>query len=126
MAQQKKVLIVEDDVTLRQIYKEYLEQQGFEVSIAVDGEEGIRQIKAVKPDIVLLDLIMPKVSGFEVLEAVKNNEDTKNIAILVMTNIYSDTEELVKKGAASCLMKSDVTPDKVLKKINEILSVVVI
>lgn len=121
-AHKKTILIIEDDTLLRQFYQEFLVDKEFNIEIAENGEIGIEKIRSLKPDLVLLDLIMPKMSGFEVLDLAKKDDTTKDIPIIIMTNIFSDTEELIKKGAAGCLMKSDVTPDRILAKINFFLS----
>lgn len=120
-----KVLIIEDDQNLRDIYKEEFETEGFEVSIASDGEEGFQKIGNLHPDIILLDILMPKMTGFDVLAKIKKDEELKAIPVLVLTNLYTDTYDLVKNwGASFVLMKVDHTPGQVVAKVREILNTV--
>lgn len=117
-----KVLIIEDDQNLRDIYKEEFETEGFEVSIASDGEEGLQKIGDLHPDIILLDILMPKMTGFDVLAKIKKDDELKAIPVLILTNLYTDTYDLVKNwGASYVLMKVDHTPGQVVSKVREIL-----
>lgn len=117
-----KVLIIEDDQNLRDIYREEFETEGFSVTVAVDGEEGLQKISELRPDIILLDILMPKMTGFDVLTKIKKDEQLKSIPVLVLTNLYTDTYDLVKNwGAAFVLMKVDHTPGQVVTKVREIL-----
>lgn len=118
-----KILIVEDDPFLLKMYSKKLQVEGFEVEIAKDGEEGLIKIKSFLPDLVLMDLMLPKLNGLEAIEKAKSDPATKNIPILVLSNLSAttDTEEAVKKGAIGYLIKSDYTPSQVIDKIKEIL-----
>src|SRR5258706_911489 len=105
-----KVLIIEDDKILLEMYKDKFVREKFEVQIARDGQEGIEKMKTLVPNVVLLDLIMPKVNGFEFLKLVKADPTLKNVPILVLTNIYADAEDLVKNwGVEYFLLKSNFT-----------------
>lgn len=117
-----KVLIIEDDQNLRDIYREEFETEGFTVNVAHDGEEGLQKISEQHPDIILLDILMPKMTGFDVLTKIKKDDEFKNIPVLVLTNLYTDTYDLVKNwGASFVLMKVDHTPGQVVGKVREIL-----
>lgn len=118
-----KILLIEDDTVLLQMYKDKFSHEVFDVQTARDGHEGIEKMKVFKPDIVLLDLIMPKVSGFDVLKVVKNDPELKTIPILVLTNIYADAEDLVKNwGVEYFLLKANYTPEDIMNKVRQILS----
>lgn len=108
--EKSKVLVVEDDQFLRKIYEVKLSDEGFNVKIAVDGEEGIKLALDFKPDVILLDLIMPKLNGFEVLEKLKGKEKIKT-PIYVLSNLGqdSDVEKAKELGAEGYLVKA-VTP----------------
>lgn len=118
-----KILIVEDDPFLLKMYVKKLQVEGFEVEIAKDGEEGLSKIKSFKPDLVLMDVMLPKLNGLEAIERAKADPEIKNIPILVLSNLSSsaDTEAAVKKGAVGFLIKSDYTPSQVVGKVKEYL-----
>lgn len=106
--QSQKVLVVEDDQMLRDVYVDVLESAGFVVEIAVDGEECVEKVNASRPDLILLDIFLPKMSGFDVVEKFKDDPVLKKIPIIVLTNIYIDREELAKKGVEKCLIKAEL------------------
>lgn len=118
------IMIVEDDSFVMDIYKTKLSQEGFSVVEAINGMEALKKLKDVKPDLVLLDIIMPYMDGLEVLRKMKENEDTKNIPVILLTNL-SQKEEVDKGiglGAKDYLIKSHFTPSEVLEKIKSCLS----
>ena len=118
-----KILIVEDENFLLDMYKMKFEQGGFEVITAVDGEEAIRTSKREKPDIILLDIMMPKINGFEVLENLKTSPITKLIPVLIFSN-FSQKEKIKKGialGAIDYFLKTNYTPTQVLEKVKNIL-----
>jgi DNA-binding response OmpR family regulator len=119
----KKILIVEDESTLQKALTEFLEEEGFEVFSALDGEIGVALAKKEKPDLVLLDIILPKKDGYEVLEDLKGNEETKNIPVILLTNLESpeDIDRAFEKGASTYLVKSNYKLEEVVGKIKEIL-----
>ena len=119
----KKILIVEDDNFLLQMYITKLELEGFRVSSAVDGIKGLRSAKKDKPDLVLLDLQLPAMSGFEVLENLKSSNDTKQIPVLVLTNFSQkeDIDRCLNLGASDYLIKAHFVPSEVIAKIKNIL-----
>jgi CheY-like chemotaxis protein len=97
--------------------------EGLIVETASDGQEGIRKIVSFLPEIVLLDLYMPRVSGFDVLKSVKENVELKNIPIIVLTNINPDSQDLMKNwGVTDFLLKSDNTLKQIVEKVRMILS----
>lgn len=118
-----KILLVEDDKILLEMYKDKFTNEKFEVETASDGQDGINKMKSFKPDIVLLDLIMPRVSGFEVLKMAKADPELREIPILVLTNIYADAEDLVKNwGVEFFLLKANYTPENIAAKVKQIIS----
>ena len=119
----KKILIVEDDDFLLQMYVTKLELEGFQVVSAVDGIKGLRLAKKDKPDLVLLDLQLPELSGFEVLEDLKRSNETKQIPVLVLTNFSQkeDIERCLNLGASDYLIKAHFVPSEVISKIKNIL-----
>lgn len=118
----KKVLIVEDDQYIRDIYKSTLEEAGFNVTTAVDGEEGLLKAKEGGYNLILLDMMMPKVDGIQFLTTIKENPPKQpNGNIILLTNLTQD--EVVKKGitlgAKSYISKADVNPAEFLEKVRE-------
>jgi CheY-like chemotaxis protein len=118
-----KVLIVEDDEVLRDLYREIFEREEYSVETAINGEDGMEKIKSFKPDIVLLDIVMPKMSGFDVLRKLRDDESTKGIPVIVLTNIYADSQDLVQNmGVSFVLLKSDCTPGQIIEKARVVLN----
>ncbi|MBT4210157.1 MAG: response regulator [Candidatus Komeilibacteria bacterium] len=119
----KKVLIVEDDEFLLQMYSTKLELEGFKVLEAINGLQGLKVAQKEKPDLILLDLNLPEMSGFEVLSQLKRDDDTKGIRILILTN-YSQKEDIDRclgLGADDYLIKAHFVPSEVINKIKVIL-----
>lgn len=117
-----KILIVEDDESLRDVYREEFESEGFTVETASDGQEGFEKMVSFAPEIVVLDLMMPKMSGFDVLKNVKDKPGLKNIPIIVFSNINLDVQELLKNWGVACfLLKAENTPGQVVEKARELL-----
>lgn len=118
----KSILIVEDEATLREMYKTKFLLEKFSVITASDGKEAIEKMIHAVPDIVLLDLMMPKVSGFDLLKIVKDSPHLSKIPILILTNIHADEEDLLKNwGAKDFILKANTTPDEVVKKVRTVL-----
>jgi DNA-binding response OmpR family regulator len=118
-----KILIIEDDKILLEMYKDKFAHEKFEVQTASEGQEGIEKMKSFQPNIVLLDLIMPKVSGFEFLKLVKADPSLSNVPIIVLTNIYADAEDLVKNwGVEYFLLKANYTPETIVVRVRETLA----
>lgn len=118
-----KVLIAEDEEVLRRMYLTKFKAEGFEAYGANNGEEAIKMAQEIKPDIILLDIIMPLADGFTVLKDVKKEASLKNTPVLMLTNLAqeSDVEEGKKLGAVGYLVKTDFTPTQVVEKVRETL-----
>jgi CheY-like chemotaxis protein len=106
-----RVLVVEDDRFLRRACEASLRQRGLDVIAAADGEEGLRLARAEHPALILLDLLMPKMSGLEVLRALKGDEATRGIPVLVLSNSsrQQDVDEIMRLGAVGYLVKADLS-----------------
>ncbi len=107
----RKVLIAEDDTFLANAYRVKFENEGFSIEIASDGEEALAKTKSFKPDVILLDLVMPKKDGFTVLEEIKKDLETKNIKVIVTSNLgqKEDVDRVMKLGALKYFVKSDTS-----------------
>lgn len=118
-----KVLLVEDDQFLRKMYSKKLQVAGFETEVAGDGEEGLAKMKSFKPNLVLMDVMMPKLNGLEATSKAKADPDIKDIPILVLTNLSSseDAQTAVKRGAVGYLVKSEYTPSQIIEKVKNII-----
>ena len=123
MSSKKTILLVEDDEFLAELYGTKLSLEGYDVSLATDGEKGLKMIKEKKPQLVLLDIILPKMDGFEVLKAGKTDRALRSIPIILLTNLSQKDE--VKKGlglgAKDYLIKAHFMPSEVVEKIKETL-----
>jgi DNA-binding response OmpR family regulator len=119
----KKILFVEDESALQKTFGEVLAQEGYKVISALDGEEGLRLAQIEKPDLILLDLILPKLHGFEVLKKLKEDAGTEGIPVIVLTNLESvgDVEKAVELGATTYLVKANYDLEDVLKKVKDAL-----
>ena len=119
----KRVLIIEDDSFLASLLTSALKRADFETSLAIDGEEGLKKLETEIPDIILLDLILPGIGGFEILEKIKKEDKTKKIPVIIISNLGSQEEiqKGLKSGANAYLVKASILPDDVIKKIKEIL-----
>jgi len=119
----KKVLVVEDDAILRKTLVEFLKKENFEVESASDGEEGIEKAKSGDYDAILLDIIIPKKNGYEVVKEMKANDSTKNIPIILLTNLdrVEDIQKALDLGATTYLVKADYKLEEISKKVKEIL-----
>ncbi|MDQ3099375.1 MAG: response regulator [bacterium] len=117
----KKILVAEDDAFLIKVYGAKLSKEGFEVKIAKDGSEVAMLLQDFTPDIMLIDLIMPKKDGFSVLEELKAQEKYKNIPILVTSNLGQpeDKQKALNLGAIEYLVKSDTPLAMIIEKIQE-------
>ncbi|NTV40802.1 MAG: response regulator [Candidatus Moranbacteria bacterium] len=120
-----KILIIEDDLFLKNALGEFLTAEGFEVSSAIDGEAGIQKAFAEKPDLILLDIVLPRKDGYAVLQEIKSNVETAEIPIVLLTNLgsVSDVEKALELGATTYLVKADYKLDEVTMKIKEILGI---
>jgi len=119
----KKILIIEDEKVLLEVLQKKLTSDGFEVDIAQDGDEGILKMKANKPDLVLLDIIMPKKDGFEVLAAMQQSKELSDIPVVIISNSGQPVEidKALKMGVRDYLVKTEFDPQEVSKKVVKIL-----
>ena len=119
----KKILIIEDDKFLRELIVKKLVKEGYEISEAVDGEEGVKKVKEEKPDLVLLDLILPGIDGFEVLSRTKEDPALSQIPVIILSNLgqKEDVERGLGLGAIDYLIKAHFTPGEIIEKIRVIL-----
>ncbi|MBX4187698.1 MAG: response regulator [Candidatus Doudnabacteria bacterium] len=124
----KKVLVAEDELAMREIVVEKLQSGGFNVTQAEDGAVAIKQIDKVKPDLILLDLMMPEVDGFGVLESLRKNPDPKIAAtpVIILTNLWSKEEIIRTKnlGVKTYIIKAYMTTEEILDKVVEVLDAV--
>ena len=118
----KKILIIEDESVLQKTLGEVLSQQGYEILSALDGEVGLKLAQSKKPDLILLDLILPKIHGFDVLKKIKDNPETKEIPVIVLTNLESieDIEKAIKLGATTYLVKANYSLEELTMKVNQV------
>jgi len=120
-----KILLVEDEKSIADMYKMKFDREGFEVVYIDNGDGVFKTVVDKKPDIVLLDIILPKVDGFSVLKELKENSKTKKIPVVMLTNLGQ--EEDIKKGqefgADGYLVKANLTPTQIVERIKEILKI---
>ena len=118
-----KILFIEDETALQRTLSAVMEQAGHIVANAYDGEKGLELAQEAVPDLILLDLILPKMDGFSVLEKLKGDEKTKDIPVIVLTNLESvdDVEKVIGLGATTYLVKANYDLDDIVGKINEVL-----
>lgn len=119
----KLIIFVEDEPTLQKTLGRILEEEGFEIQGALDGQSGLALIKRIKPSLILLDLILPKMDGFEVLQELKKDPEVKDIPVIVLTNLESaqDVEKAISLGATTYLVKANYELNDVVKKIRGII-----
>ncbi len=121
MDNKKKILVIEDEATLQKALNDVLAQEGYDVLNALDGMSGLDLALKENPDLILLDIILPKMDGFEVLKRLKEKES--KIPIIILTNLsdISDIQKALDLGATTYLVKADFHLDDVLKKVKETL-----
>ncbi|OGY83063.1 MAG: hypothetical protein A3F54_04520 [Candidatus Kerfeldbacteria bacterium RIFCSPHIGHO2_12_FULL_48_17] len=117
------LLLVEDEQILADIIKQKLEQHGFIVDLATDGDEGLQKILANRPDMVLLDVLLPKKNGYQVLEYLRTHADTKDLPVLVISNSGQPVEidRILELGVCDYLIKAEFTPQDVIDKVEKCL-----
>ncbi len=120
----KKILVIEDEATLQKALTEVLEQADYEVFSALDGEKGWDLAVEENPDLILLDIILPKMDGFEVLRNLKGDPATAKIPIIILTNLsdLNDIQKALDLGADTYLVKADFHLDDVLNKVGQMLA----
>ncbi len=114
-----KILLIEDDQFLSKILLVKLKRAGFDVFLAVDGEEGIKKAKEIKPNLILLNLILPKLNGFEVLSEIKKTPVLKKIPVVVLSNLgqKSDVEKGLRMGAKDYLIETNLSLSEIVEKV---------
>jgi DNA-binding response OmpR family regulator len=119
----KKILFVEDEVALQKAFGTILKDKGYDVVSAFDGETGLKLAKEVKPNLILLDLILPKIHGFEVLKKLKEEKETQQIPVIVLTNLedMENVDKALELGAMSYLVKAQYSLEEILEKIKKAL-----
>ena len=120
-----KILVIEDDASLLEAYKTKLTNEGFEVQVAMDGEDGLALALKEHPDMILLDIILPKMDGMEVMKILRADEWGSTVPIIIITNFDADNERLpgITQGKpAYYLMKLNYTIEDVVEKIREVLA----
>lgn len=120
-----KILLAEDDQFISGLYSDKFSSLGYEVEVVRDGFELLEILKKYIPDIILLDIVMPKMTGFEVLEHIKKDDSLKKILVLMLTNLgdKSDIDRAMDLGAESYVIKSHFTPAEVVDKVNALLCI---
>jgi len=120
----KKILFIEDDSALQKTLGDTLRQEGYNLISALDGEIGLRMVQKENPDLVLLDLILPKLDGFEVLQRLKEDPKTKGIPIIILTNLerMEDIDRALELGASTYLVKANYTLEEVVEKVKKTLA----
>ncbi|MGI6612372.1 MAG: response regulator transcription factor [Candidatus Nanosyncoccaceae bacterium] len=121
----KKILLVEDDIALATVYRTRLELEGFEVKEVHDGEKALSAALDYQPDLIVLDVMMPRVSGFDVLDILRNTPETANIKIVMLTALSQDKdkERAQSLGADDYLVKSQVVISDVVSRVKHHLGV---
>ena len=114
-----RILLAEDDRILRRAGEVTLRRQGYTVVVAVDGEDALAKAREHKPDLILLDVIMPKIGGFEVLARLQSDDETRHIPVIMLSNLgqASDVQHAVARGARDYLVKSNIAPDQLAARI---------
>lgn len=120
----QKILIIEDDRFLRELISRKLISEDYQICEASDGEEGVRVAKAEKPDLILLDLILPGIDGFEVLGKIRQAPEIDQTPVIILSNLgqKEDIERGIKLGATDYLIKAHFTPGEIIEKISAILT----
>lgn len=118
-----KVLLVEDDPNISEMYRIKFQEEGYDISTTSKGSEGLDIAKKEKPDIILLDIILPEMDGFAVLESLKSDPATKSIPVIMLSNLgqASDIEKGKKLGAVDYLVKANYTPAQLIEKVQTLL-----
>lgn len=119
----KKIVIIEDDLFILKALEIKLASKDVEILVANDGEDGLRLVREVKPDLVLLDLILPKMHGFKVLEILKNDQAVKHIPVIILTNLGQREEEKQGRalGALDYFVKANTSLETIIKRVEDVL-----
>src|SRR3989338_3677355 len=118
-----KILIIEDETSVSLLYQRAFNYEGFELITAFDGLEGLSLAKTHRPNLILLDIILPKMNGLKVLEKLKNDDKTKNIPVVILTNLndMKEIEKAIALGAIKYITKSQYDPKQVIDIVKKII-----
>ena len=124
-AAKKKILLVEDDASLAAVYRARLELEGFDIKEVHNGEDALSAAVSYRPDLILLDVMMPQISGFDVLDILRNTPDTTNVRVIMLTALSQpkDKERAEKLGADDYLVKSQVVIGDVVERVRHHLGI---
>ena len=119
----KKILIIEDDPYVQRFYKKLFALQKFAIAIAADGQEGIEKAQNFLPDLILLDIMMPKMNGLEVLKLLKKNPVTYDIQVVMLTNFGEEQylHEAIQNGASAFLLKAAYSPEQLIVQVEKFI-----
>lgn len=119
----EKILVIEDDKFLRDLMELKLKQEEYQVFTAVDGEDGVKTAKAEKPELILLDIILPNMSGWDVLKALKADPNLSNVPVVLLTNLgeEADVQKGIELGAVDYMVKAHFTPEEIITKVITVL-----
>jgi CheY-like chemotaxis protein len=120
----KTILIVEDDPLMSRMYQKIFTFEKYDVAMAGDGEQGLDKARQIKPTLILLDIMMPKMNGLQVLDKLKADPELKGIPVIMLTNLAGekDAENALMKGAVKYIVKSEYEPKKVVEMVQEIIA----
>ena len=119
----KKILFIEDEPVLQKTFERALRAEGYDMISALDGESGLKLAQTQSPDLILLDIVLPKLNGFDVLKRLKRDPKTKEIPVIILTNLerMSDIDIALELGATTYLVKVNYSLEEVIKKIKKTL-----
>lgn len=119
-----RILLVDDDATMAALYKEIFEKEGFSFSIATDGEQGLQMALEIHPDVILLDILLPKKDGMTVMHQIRATNWGKKEPIIILTNVDPDDtmlKDIVEGQPTYYLLKANITPGELLEKVQQVL-----
>ena len=118
----RRILLVEDDPFLVDIYKTKFKEEGFEIEVAQEGKQALVKIEEQNPDVLLLDLVLPHLDGFELLKEIRNNKKMKDLKVIILSNLSQkgEVEKGLALGATKYLIKAHHTPSEVVKEVKQI------
>ncbi len=121
----KKIVIIEDDLAIGQMYRMKFETDGFEIHLASNGRTGVELVKNVKPDVILLDLLMPEMDGHQALAEIRKDAQFSATPVIVLTNTESEQAEIEAQalGITAYIIKANETPSQVVAKVKEVLGI---
>ena len=123
MADKKTILLIEDDSVILRILNNRLSEEGYNIFVAEDGESGLKKFKENRPDLILLDLILPKMDGISILREIRKDATASDMPVLILTNLKSNETvlESLRLGVSDYILKVDYSPEELVKKVKEIL-----